>query len=133
MSSHYAWQERVVAEHDATRPFAPENGTPLKFKAGDPVIFTNYYGISFRLRVTGFYQPEAPCSLYATGRRYLLNSSSPWYPVRESELEFDEGRDCTLNDGYLAMIWEQIDYAEWRDCEAYAVRDALCCCPGRHF
>lgn len=40
-----------------------------------------------------------------------------------------------LNDAYLAMIWEQIDACCALDeCEAYAIRDALCgCCPGRDF
>ena len=37
MSSHHEWAEEVTARHDATKPFAPENGQPLRFKAGDPV------------------------------------------------------------------------------------------------
>lgn len=89
MSSHWEWVEGVVAQHDLDRPFAPENGNSLKFKISDPVIFTNDYGVSFRLCITGFYQKEA-CPLYATGRRYLVDSSSPWFPVRESELQRDE-------------------------------------------
>ena len=91
MSSHWEWQERVVAQHDLEKPFAPENGAPLKFKIGDPVIFTNPNGVTFRNRVTGYYLPEGPCSLYACGRRYLLDSSSPWFPVKETELELDKG------------------------------------------
>lgn len=90
MSSHWEWAKRVIAEHDLTKPFAPENGEPLKFKAGDPVIFTNDYGVSFRLRITGFYTPEEPCTLYASGRRYMVDSSSPWFPVKESSLQLDE-------------------------------------------
>lgn len=89
MSSHWDWEKRTVAQHDLEKPFAPENGVPLKFKVGDPVVFTNTYGVSFRLRITGFYKPSAPCSLYASGRRYLVDSSSPWFPVKESELQFD--------------------------------------------
>jgi hypothetical protein len=38
-----------------------------------------------------------------------------------------------LNDAYLAMIWEQIEACGLEDCEAYAIRDALCGCPGREF
>ena len=90
MSSHWEWQEEVVAQHDLEKPFAPENGQPLKFGVGDPVIFTNDYGVKFKLRITGFYQPEKPCSLYACGRRYLVDSDSPWFPVKESQLELDE-------------------------------------------
>ena len=74
MSSYWEWKKRVVAQHDLEKPFAPENGEPLRFKLGDPVIFTNDYGVSFRLRITGFYKPEEPCSLYACGRRYLVDS-----------------------------------------------------------
>lgn len=89
MSSHWEWQEKVVAQHDLEKPFAPENGEPLKFKIGDPVIYTNDYGVSFRLRITGFYQPAEPCSLYATGRRYLLDWSCPWFPVKEAQMLVD--------------------------------------------
>ena len=90
MSSHWKWMEEVVARHDLEKPFAPENGQALKFKVGDPVIFTNCYGVSFRLRITGFYTPGEPCSLYASGRRYLVDSSSPWFPVAESQLQLDD-------------------------------------------
>ena len=38
-----------------------------------------------------------------------------------------------LNDAYLAMIWEQIETHGLWDCEMYAIRDALCGCPGREF
>jgi hypothetical protein len=90
MSSIWDYEERVVAQHDTERPFAPENGEPLKFGVGDIVAFTNEYGVMFRgLRVTGFYKPETPCSLYATGRRYLLDWSSPWFPAKESSLQLD--------------------------------------------
>lgn len=90
MSSHWEWQKRIVVQHDLEKPFAPENGQPLRFKIGDPVIFTNIYGVCFPLRITGFFTPTEPCSLYASGRRYLVDSSSPWFPVKESELELDE-------------------------------------------
>ncbi|MDR2112887.1 MAG: hypothetical protein LBQ62_07295 [Candidatus Accumulibacter sp.] len=92
MSSHHEWVAEVVARHDAEKPFAPENGQPLRFKAGDCVIYTNPYGVEFRFRITGFYRPEQPCALYARGARYLVNSSSPWYPVSESRLRPDESR-----------------------------------------
>lgn len=90
MSSIWDYEVRIVAQHDTEKPFAPENGEPLKFGVGDIVAFTNEYGVMFRgLRVTGLYKPEAPCSLYATGRRYLLDWSSPWFPAKESSLQFD--------------------------------------------
>ncbi len=90
MSSYWEWERKIVSQHDLEKPFAPENGTPLQFQIGDSVIFTNEYGVSFRLRVTGYYQSTQPCSLYATGGRYLVDSSSPWFPVKESDLLLDE-------------------------------------------
>lgn len=93
MSSHQEWEEEVTAQHDAQKPFAPENGQPLRFKIGDPVIYTNPAGIDFPLRVTGFYQrPDSPDGMYATGARYLLDWNSPWYPVPESRLRLDATR-----------------------------------------
>lgn len=87
MSSHWAWAERVTAEHDEKKPFAPENGQPLRFAIGDEVIFTNDNGVEFEMKITGFMtQPEEPCGLYATGSRYYVNSCSPWFPVKESSL-----------------------------------------------
>ncbi|PTT78673.1 hypothetical protein DBR42_22895 [Pelomonas sp. HMWF004] len=92
MSSHWEWAEQVIAKHDAEKPFAPENGTPLAFKPGDPVIYTNDAGVSFPLKVTGYYQPEQPCSLYATGRRYLLDWDCHWMPAAEASLRHDTTR-----------------------------------------
>lgn len=90
MSSFWEYEKRVVAKHDAERPFAPENGEPLKFAVGDVVTFTNEAGIVFRgLRVTGFYKPDKPCAMYATGSRYMLDWSSPWFPATESSLQLD--------------------------------------------
>lgn len=86
MSSHHEWAEEVIARHDAEKPFAPENGEALRFAIGDPVIFTNDAGVSFDLTITGFYQPAGGCSLYAMGARYLVNSRTPWVPVKESSL-----------------------------------------------
>lgn len=90
MSSHHDWVNEVIESHDLEKPFAPENGSPLKFKSGDPVIYTNSAGVVFHRRVTGFYRPNGPCSLYATGYRYLLNNDSPWMPVCESSLCLDK-------------------------------------------
>lgn len=92
MSSHWAWAERVIAQHDRDKPFAPENGDALRFSVGDPVIYTNNYGVQFKQRVTGLYQPSEPCSLYATGRRYLLDTDCYWMPVAEANLELDVSR-----------------------------------------
>lgn len=87
MSSHHEWAERVTAQHDAAKPFAPENGQPLRFKVGDSVIYTNDAGIDFPLRVTGFYQrPASPDGMYANGGRYLLNWECPWFPASEAKL-----------------------------------------------
>lgn len=92
MASHHEWAEEVIAQHDELKPFAPENGESLKFNIGAPVIYTNDYGVSFPLRVTGHYKPETPCSLYARGYRYLLDKDSHWMPVKEDSLQLDSGR-----------------------------------------
>jgi len=86
MSSHWEWEERVVRRHEVDKPFAPENGRPLKFGIGDSVIYTNDAGIEFCCRITGYYLPDPINAMYAKGSRYLVNSSSPWFPVKESEL-----------------------------------------------
>ena len=90
MSSHHDYIIEITAQHDALKPFAPENGQPLRFNIGDAVIYTNEAGLQFRRCVTGFYRPAGPSGLYALGARYLLNSSSPWMPVSESCLHPDD-------------------------------------------
>ncbi|HGW4115855.1 TPA: hypothetical protein ACNH4I_002817 [Serratia marcescens] len=90
MSSHHDWIIEITAQHDALKPFAPENGQPLRFAIDDTVIYTNEAGLRFRLRIAGFYRPTEPSGLYALGARYLLNSSSPWMPVSESSLRPDD-------------------------------------------
>lgn len=89
MSSHQEWQAQVITDNGANKPFAPENGQPLKFKVGDPVIFTNDYGVRFKFRVMGLYQPNPMDSLYARGARYLLDSGAFWFPHTEASLEID--------------------------------------------
>lgn len=89
MSSHAEWVAEVAAEHDALKPFAPENGKPLRFQIGDAVIFTNDAGLEFRCRVSGLYRPAEPSGLYAQGARYLVDSSAPWMPVSEASLRSD--------------------------------------------
>nr|WP_284306729.1 hypothetical protein [Hydrogenophaga electricum] len=89
MSSHHDYILEITAQHDALKPFAPENGQPLRFAIGDAVIFTNEFGAQFRLRVTGFYRPTGLSGMYVRGARYLLDSSSPWMPVAESSLRPD--------------------------------------------
>ena len=86
MASHHDWQEEIIKAHDKEKPFSPENGTPLKFAIGDKVTFTNGYGVQFDRTIVGLYQPEKPCSMYARGYRYLVDSDSPWFPVKESSL-----------------------------------------------
>lgn len=85
--SHWDWEEAVIERHQSEKPYAPENGEPLKFKVGDEVIYTNDYGVQFKQTVTGFYQPDQINSLYATGYRYLLDTDCYWMPVRESSLQ----------------------------------------------
>jgi hypothetical protein len=86
MSSHWDYVEKLVADHDQQKPFAPENGKPLKFAVGQRVVFTNDYGVSFVLQITRFYSRETDAAMYANGYRYLVDSSSPWFPVREASL-----------------------------------------------
>ena len=86
MGSLHDYIIEITAQHDALKPFAPENGQPLRFRIGDAVIYTNDAGLRFWRRVTGFYRPVEPSGLYARGARYLLNSSSQWMPVSDSSL-----------------------------------------------
>jgi hypothetical protein len=86
MSSHLDWVEEVVASHNANKPFAPENGEPLKFSIGDEVIYTNAQGCKFKRKITGFYKPSHPCSRYATGGRYLLDWDCYWVPAKQADL-----------------------------------------------
>lgn len=92
MSSHHEWVSRIIAQHDKDKPFAPENGRPLAFNPGDPVIYTNEAGLKFALTVSGHYKPPYPCGLYARGYRYTLDSGSPWMPVPETSLQLDPSR-----------------------------------------
>ncbi len=87
MASHQQWQEEQIKLHDITKPFAPENGTALQFKVGDAIVYTNDQGASFNNRVIGLYQPKEPCSLYASGYRYLLDTDCHWMPVKEANLQ----------------------------------------------
>jgi hypothetical protein len=90
MGGHHEWVDEVVARHDLGKPFAPENGQALKFSVGDVVTYENDFGVTFRRTITGLYRPEPPSSLYARGYRYLVDSDSPWMPVREAALHFSE-------------------------------------------
>ncbi|WP_255437781.1 hypothetical protein [Comamonas flocculans] len=38
MSSHHDYIIEITAQHDALKPFAPENGQPLRVKTGDAMI-----------------------------------------------------------------------------------------------
>ena len=90
MSSHHDYIIEITAEHDALKPFAPENGHFFFNDTATTEIYTNEAGLQFRLSITGFYRPAGPSGLYARGARYLLNSSSPWMPVSESSLRPDD-------------------------------------------
>ena len=87
--NHADWQKEIIEQHNAQKPFAPENGNKLLFKVGDDVIYTNENGVSFNLKIAGLYQPNPIDSLYAVGRRYLLNWPCFWFPIKECDLEFD--------------------------------------------
>ena len=84
--SHADWQAAVIHLHDQEAPFAPENGSPLRFSVGDPVIYANASGALFSCRIRALYAPEHPCSLYAMGARYLLDGFGSHMPVAEAEL-----------------------------------------------
>ena len=90
MSSHHDYIIEITAQHDALKPFAPENGHLFLNETAAAEIYTNEFGAQFRRRVTGFYQPTGLSGLYARGARYLLDSSSPWMPVSESSLRPDD-------------------------------------------
>ena len=83
--------DEAVSQHDTHKPFAPENGKPLRFKVGDSVIYTNDYGLEFEYTITGLVNPpSAKCGLYARlyagGSRYYVDSDSPWVAIQESSL-----------------------------------------------
>ena len=90
MSGHHEWEQETIEQHNTQRPFAPENGEVLKFKVGNPVVYTNEFGVSFHRRITALYRPEPIDSLYATGHRYLLDKDSYWMPVKEANLCLNE-------------------------------------------
>ena len=114
MSSHWDWVDRVIAEHNEKRPFAPENGQPLKFKPGDKVVYTNPAGIQFNLTVTDYYTPCPIDSQYATGGRYTLDWDCYWFPVAESDLmPRDEQRDPDSQPGAIHFPLEtEMDFSE---------------------
>lgn len=87
MSSHHEWAEEVIADHDLKRPFAPENGQPLKFSVGEKVVFTSEFGVRFEHKIAGIYRPTHECALYALGARYILDGEALRLPVAEKSLE----------------------------------------------
>jgi hypothetical protein len=86
MSSHWDYVENLIVDHDALKPFAPENGKSLKYAIGQRVIYTNDYGVSFCFEITDFFKRATDPGLYAAGYRYLVNSSSCWMPIKELSL-----------------------------------------------
>lgn len=69
------------------RPYAPENGHPLAFAPGDRVTFVNDYGVRFPGHVVvRIMQRDEDEWLYCAGRRYFIDSDSPWFPVCEENL-----------------------------------------------
>lgn len=83
------WCKEVIAEAKEKKPFAPENGQPLKFKIGDRVTYTNGNGAKFRgYTITGFYTDDD--SHYALGMRYMIDWDHPWMGVREINLKLED-------------------------------------------
>lgn len=77
----------LVRQHDDERPYAPENGHPLAFAPGDRVTFVNDYGVRFPGHVVvRIMQRDEDEWLYCAGRRYFIDSDSPWFPVCEENL-----------------------------------------------
>lgn len=86
ISHHEAISERIK-EHDEMKPFPPENGQELKFKAGDRVTFVNDYGCRFEGRtVTKIMDRSDNEGLYCAGYRYYIDGDCPWMPVEEANL-----------------------------------------------
>ena len=73
MSSHHDWVNQTVKLHNATKPFAPENGRCLRFAVGDKVIYTNPAGLKFRFSITGHYGPANGSSSF----RVEFDSENP--------------------------------------------------------
>ena len=84
---HHEAMKELIALHDATTPFAPENGEPLKFNIGDKVTYVNDFGCIFEgYTIIGIMNRDDYESLNCSGRRYYIDSDSPWMPVKESNL-----------------------------------------------
>jgi len=118
MSSFWEWEKKVVADHDQNRPFAPENGTPLRFKVGDSVIYTNAQGYKFKRTVTGYYKPNQPCAMYAAGARYMLDWECYWYPSKEENLS--PGSSSAI------LFYEAKSYSK-RKLDYSMLSPAVCC------
>ena len=85
--SHHEMMKLTIEEHDRGQPFAPENGCPLKFRVGDKVTFVNENGCEFvGHTITRIMKREEDEILYCQGYRYYIDSDSPWFPVKESQL-----------------------------------------------
>ena len=59
-------------------------GIPLPLFRGDKVTFVNDYGVRFPGHVVvRIMQRDEDEWLYCAGRRYFIDSDSPWFPVCE--------------------------------------------------
>jgi len=56
-----------------------------RFKVGDKVIFTNDYGVQFKLEIVGF---KNKLDEVGPHRFIYLNSDAWWFPHDPKELEF---------------------------------------------
>lgn len=68
MSSHHEWAESIEAAHQVKKPFAPENGTSLRFSVGDRVIYKNSARLEFSVRIIGLYMPKKLAVFTRLGR-----------------------------------------------------------------
>lgn len=84
---HHEAVRRAIEKHDEIKPFAPENGQPLKFKSGDKVTYINDYGCIFAGKtITKIMERVDDESLYCSGHRYYIDTDCPWMPVKEANL-----------------------------------------------
>ena len=95
---------------DEFKSWAAERNIPVvftkgKFKAGDVVVYTNQFGVSFENKeILGFDVEE--------GKAYL-NKDSYWFPVPLSSLSFEvpEQKVETINVGNLTL--SLMGYDDW--------------------
>ena len=88
--SYHTAMEELIEEAERTRPYAPENGKPLRFKVGDAVQYYSDGGtlvLPMVYRISALMTKAENPGWYAMGYRYWLDSAKPtWMPVAELNL-----------------------------------------------